>query len=155
MPTLLIAAIVLITLAIVVQAGVLVGMYLLSRRLTGKAEVLMNESRRLMAPFEAITSNLNTAATDLAETGRIAHAEILQVQKMIRETQESIRSQIIDVRGMVLDTVDEARTVVMRPVRQYSAIASAIAEGVRTLFSGRKEETIEAEITIQEERPAA
>src|ERR1051326_8027859 len=100
MQTLLIAAIALITLAIIVQAGVLVSMYLLSRRLTDKAEVLMNESRRLMAPLESITSNLNSVANDLAETGRIAHAEILQVQEMIRETQESIRSQILEVRSM-------------------------------------------------------
>src|SRR5579885_565179 len=140
METLLMIAVVLTTLAILVQAGVLVSMYLLSRRLTDKAEMLMNESRRLIGPLESITSNLKTVANDMAETGRIAHEQILQVQQVLNETQESIRAQIEEVRSIVTNTVLEARAVVMRPVRQYSAIASAIAEGVRTFFKGRGEE---------------
>jgi len=160
METLLVVAVVLTTLAIIVQAGVLVSMYLLSRRLTDKAELLMNESRRLIAPLESITSNLKTVANDMAETGRIAHQEILQIQQMVSETQQSIRTQIEEVRSIVTDTVLEARAVVMRPVRQYSAIASAIAEGVRTFFKGRKEEAAEpeiivGEIIVEEDRPAA
>ena len=45
---------------------------------------------------------------------------------------------------------NEARGTVMRPIRQYSAIASGIAEGIRTFFAGKREET-----TIEEEHPAA
>jgi hypothetical protein len=159
MEVLLTVAVILTTLAIIVQAGVLVSMYLMSRRLSDKAEVLMNESRRLIGPLESITSNLKTVAEDMTETGKLARAQVLHIQSMMNETHESIRSQIADVRETVMDTVNEARTIVMRPVRQYSAIASAIAEGVRTLFSGRKPATAaetEAEIIIvQEERPAA
>jgi Glu-tRNA(Gln) amidotransferase subunit E-like FAD-binding protein len=153
MQTLLIVAVVVIALAIITQAGALVAMYLLSRKITDKVQVLMNETERLMTPLESITSNLKTTSVDLAETGKIAREQILQIQAIVAETRDNIRTQIGEVRGVVRDTVDEARTVVMRPIRQYSAIASAIAEGVRTLFYGGKEEkkepVMEETIVIQ------
>jgi len=158
MEVLLTVAVIVTALAIITQAAVLVSLYLLSRRLSDKAEGLMNEGQRLIAPLDSITKNLKTVADDMAETGKIARAQALQVQNMMNETQESIRTQIADVRDTVMETVHEARTVVMRPVRQYSAIASAIAEGVRTFFSGRKPEPAAAEteiVIVQEERPAA
>src|SRR5438874_1606204 len=139
METLLIIAVLVITLAIVGQACVLLAMYLMSRRLTGKVEVLMDDSRKLMDPLESITNNLNSVSNDLKQTGEIARAQILHIQEIITETRENIRLQIGDVRERVMDTVDEARETVMRPIRQYSAIAQAIAEGIRTFFRGRQE----------------
>jgi virulence-associated protein VagC len=150
MQTLLIVAVVVITLAIIAQAGVLLAMYLLSRRLTGKVEGLMEDSRRLMEPLESITNNLKSVSNDLAQTGEIARAQILHIQELIVETRENIRMQLGEVRERVLDTVDEACETVMRPIRQYSAIAQAIAEGIRTFFRGRRED-----ISTVEERPAA
>ena len=150
METLLIVAVVVITLAIVAQAGVLLAMYLLSRRVTSKVEVLMDDSQRLMAPLESITSNLKAVSNDLAQTGEIARAQILHIQDLVIETRENIRMQLGDVRERVLDTVDEARETVMRPIRQYSAIAQAIAEGIRTFFRGKQEE-----VNTIEQRPAA
>jgi hypothetical protein len=116
MGTLLVVAIILTTLAIVIQAGVLVSMYLLSRRLTNKADLVMNDSRRVIAPFESITADLKTAANTVAETSKTAQA------------------------------------TVMRPLREYSAIALAIAEGARTFFKNRK---TEPEPSIKEKHPAA
>ena len=150
METLLIVAVAVITLAIVAQAGVLLAMYLLSRRVTSKVEVLMDDSQRLMAPLESITSNLKAVSNDLAQTGEIARAQILHIQDLVIETRENIRMQLGDVRERVLDTVDEARETVMRPIRQYSAIAQAIAEGIRTFFRGKQEE-----VNTIEQRPAA
>src|SRR5437870_8599697 len=120
METLLMVAVVLIALAIVAQAGVLIGMYTMSRRLTAKAEALMDDSRRLMAPLESITSNLTSASNDLAETGKIAREQIVECQEFISEARDMIRGQIFEVREMVLDTVDEARDTVMKPIRHYS-----------------------------------
>ena len=157
MQTLLTVAVIVIALAIIVQAGVLVSMYLMSRKLANKADVLMTAGQRLMPPLETITNNLKATSDHLAETGKIAREQVVNAQQFANETQHNIRQQILEVRGMVLDTVDEARTVVMRPVRQYAAIATAIAEGVRTLFSGRKqpEADVEKTIIITEDRPAA
>jgi hypothetical protein len=158
MEVLLTVAVILTVLAIITQAAVLVSLYLLSRRISGKAEVLMNESKRFIAPLDSITNNLKTVSDHLAETGKIAHGQALQVQSMMNETHENIRTQISDVRDTVMDTVHEARSILMRPVREYSAIANAIAQGVRTFFSGRKPEPAKGEseiIIVPEERPAA
>jgi hypothetical protein len=108
METLLIVAVILTTLAIIVQAVVLVSMYLLSRRLTNKADLLMDDSQQ-------ITSNLKSVTNDMVETSR------------------------------------SARTMVLKPVRKFSATARAIAEGLRTLVKERKAETK----TAEKERPAA
>ena len=161
METVLMVAVVVITLAVIAQAGVLLAMYMLSRRLTGKVEVLMNESQKLITPLESITSNLKAVSDDLAETGQIARRQMLQIQNLIGDTREEIRLQFLHVRERVVDTVEEARETVMRPLRQYSAIASAIAEGVRTLFKGTPEQKstteieAELEINIHRDRPAA
>ena len=108
METLLMVAVILTTLAIIVQAGVLISMYLLSRRLTNKADLLMNDS-------QSITNDLKTVAGNMKETGKTA------------------------------------RTMVLRPIREYSAIAMAVAKGLHTLVKQRKTRTD----TIKEDRPAA
>jgi len=156
METLLMVAVVLIALAIVTQAGVLIAMYLMSRRISTKAETLMADTKKLIVPLESITSNLKIISDDLAETGKIARQQVLHVQEIVREAQDSIRGQIFEVRERVLDTVDEARDMVMRPIRQYSAIASGIAAGIRTFFGGRHQ-PVETETTFEQERqyPAA
>jgi hypothetical protein len=154
METLLMVAVVLIALAVIAQAGVLIAMYLMSRRIAGKAEVLMDDSRRLMAPLESITNNLKTVSNDLSETGKIARAQAMHVQEIVTESQQSIREQIAEVRGVVTGTVQEARAIVLRPIRHYSAIAIGIAEGVRT-FCRRKPKATEVVIEEQREFPAA
>src|SRR5437867_6833866 len=154
MQTLLMVAVVLITLAVIVQAGVLIAMYLMSRRLAGKAEMLMDDSRKIMTPLESVTSNLKIVAEDLAEAGKIARAQAVHVQEIVTEAQQSIQGQINEVRNAVRDTVDEARATVMRPIRHYAAIATGIAEGVRTFLFGRQQPR-ETKARAEKEHPAA
>jgi len=166
MDTLLMVAIVLITLAVVAQAGVLIGMYMTSRKLTSRAQTLMDDSRRVMAPMETVTGNLKTVSDDLAHAGKIAREQAVHAQQIVTETHDNIRGQLFEVRERIVDTVDEARDVIMRPIRQYSAIASGIAAGVRTFFAPRRKpgtagtermEVVETEIIIEQDRdfPAA
>jgi len=75
----------------------------------------------------------------------------LHVQAIINETRENMRTQVRDVRVRVLNTVDEARETVMRPIRHYSAIALGFAEGVRAFFSGGRRKPGKT----HEEHPAA
>jgi hypothetical protein len=139
MQTLLIVAVVVIALAVITQAGALLAMYLLSRRVTKKVEVLMAESHKVMTPLESVTSNLKAVTNDLAKTGELAREQVVQIQKMITETHTTIRGHLTDVRERVLDTVDEARQTVMGPVRQYSSVATAVFEAFRTLFRPKRE----------------
>ena len=160
MDTLLMVAVVLIAVAIIVQAGVLVSMYLMSRRVTSNVESLMADTRQLMTPLEAVTSNLKTVSEDLTEVGKTARLQVQRIESLLNEARETLYLQMTDVKDQVTDSIQEARTIVMRPIRQWSAIISGVAEGVRT-FLGRKSEArdeLEVEVAIrQDERqyPAA
>jgi hypothetical protein len=152
METLLIVAIVLIALAVVTQAGVLVAMYLMSRRIGEKAERLMDDSRKFIAPMESITANLKVISDDLAETGKIARNQALHIQEFVSETHQAVHEQIADVRTTVQSTMNEARRFAMRPVREYSAVAMGIMAGLRTFFRRRPKPS---ESPFQAEPPAA
>ena len=152
METLLIVAIILIALAVVTQAGALVAMYLMSRRIGDKAERLMDESQKFMAPMESITTNLKVISEDLAETGKIARNQALHIQELVTDTHQAVHQQIADVRTTVQSTMDEARRVAMRPVREYSAVAMGIMAGLRTFFRRRPKES---ETEFKAEPPAA
>src|SRR5262249_26542525 len=54
MQILLIVAIIVVALGVIAQTGVLIAMYLMSRRISGTAEGLMNDAR---GPMESIISN--------------------------------------------------------------------------------------------------
>jgi hypothetical protein len=151
MNTLLMVAVVLITLAIVVQAGVLVSMYLMSRRVTSNVDSLIAESRKLAAPLESVSSNLKTVSEDLTEVSKAARVQINRMEGLLNEARETLYLQMTDVKDQVVDSFEEARTVVMRPVREWSAIASGIAEGVRTFFRREPEVEEVAELEVEVE----
>jgi len=152
MDTLLMVAVVLIALAIIVQAGVLVGMYLMSRRLTDKVNVLLDDSRTLVGPLQTVTTNLKMATAELAEAGKIARDQAHAIEQTLNETRETIRLEVEDLRDRIVDTVETARTTIMRPVRQWSAVASGVAEGLRCFFRKKSEEPA---AIVKQETPAA
>ena len=152
METLLIVAIILIALGVIAQTAVLIAMYLMSRKISAKAEGLVNDAR---GPLESVISNLKTVSNELAETGKIARAQAEHLQETVVESRQNIRGHIGDVRGVVMDTVTDARRMVLRPLREYSAIGVGIAEGVRTFFFGRKPKEARGETEQKHEHPAA
>ena len=152
MDTLLMVAVVLIALAIVVQAGVLVGMYLMSRRLTDKVNGLVDESRTLIGPLETTTANLKEASEEFVEMGKIGRDQAHRVASTVNETRETIRLEVEDIRDRIVGTVDEARHTLLRPLRQWAAVALGVAEGVRTLFGRTSTEPAD---TVKQETPAA
>jgi hypothetical protein len=78
METLFVVAVVLITLAIIVQAGALVAMYLMSRKLVENVNDLMNDSRRLLMPLESAASNLKAVSEDVVEVEKMARRAVMQ-----------------------------------------------------------------------------
>ena len=152
MQILLIVAIVVVALGVIAQTGVLIAMYLMSRRISGTAEGLMNDAR---GPMESIISNLKTVSNELAETGKITRTQAEHLQDTVTESQLSIRGHIGEVRGVVMDTVADARRLILRPLREYSAIGVGLAEGVRTFFYGRKRKEAQAETEQKRKHPAA
>jgi hypothetical protein len=138
MEILLTVAVVVTALAIIVQAGALAGMYLMSRRLTNEVNSLVQDSRRLMTPLETVANNLKASSDDVVDMSKLTREEIRHLQQVTAETAESLRAEINDVRIRVNETVDEARNTVMSPLREWSAIARGLAEGLRVFFRRRR-----------------
>jgi hypothetical protein len=144
-------AVILIALAVVAQAVVLIAMYLMSQKISGKAETLMNDSQKLMTPLQSVTANLKTASDHLTETASLARQQVVHVQDSVTDLHHTASGHMTDIRDSVMDTVDEAREVVMPAIRHYAAIAAAVSEAWRVFFSKRREsdetvETVETEV---------
>jgi hypothetical protein len=150
MDTLLMVAVVLIALAVVAQAGVLVAMYMMSRRLTGKINGLIDDSRTLVGPLQTVSLNLKSTSDEVAQIGKIARDQAHRIEATIDDTRETIRCEIEQLKGRVHSTVEEAREKTLRPFRTCAALASAVAEGFRT-FRGQPSPAK----TEQREFPAA
>lgn len=155
MQTLLVVAIVITTLAVLVQAGVLLAMYLISRRIANNVDGLVTEAYKLSAPLERIATNFRAASDDVVDIGKSAREELVRMESMVRETQSAVRDEIQELRDRINDTVDDLQQTVMTPVREWSAIATGISTGIRTFFNRSPSKT---EIIIVENRrdtPAA
>jgi ElaB/YqjD/DUF883 family membrane-anchored ribosome-binding protein len=137
METLLTIAIIMTALAVVVQAGVLVAMYLMSRRLANDVNSLIADTRRIITPLENIATNFKTASDDLIDISKTAREELHRVQTMMKDTAESVRGEIADVRSRINETVDDMRSTVIKPFREWAAIAHGLTEGIRTFFRRR------------------
>lgn len=120
MDTVLLVAIVLTTSAIFAQAVVLLGMYMLSRRVADDVNSLIDESRRIMIPLETIASNFRSTSDDLLEIGKTAREDLHRVE------------------GMLKETADDVRDTILSPLHEWSAIAHGVAEGVRVFFWKRR-----------------
>jgi hypothetical protein len=134
MDTLLVVAIIVTALAVIVQAGVLLAMYLMSRKVAERVDGLIVQSQRLAGPLETVTHNLKTASTDLVEIGKIARGQLSQVEVMVADTREALNRLLADSRQQVTAGIDQINSTVMRPVREWSAIATGVTEGIRVFF---------------------
>jgi hypothetical protein len=121
METLLLVAIIITALSSAIQAGVLLAMFLLSRRVAHNVEQLAAEGQRLMVPLERVTANVKSASDDLVQIGHQAN--------------DAVCGEIQELRSRISTTVDEVHRNVMAPIREWSAIANGVSTGIRTFFS--------------------
>src|SRR5579884_1721742 len=135
METLLVVAIIVTAAAIVVQAGVLIAMYLMTRRMVDNVDGLVQEAYKLTAPLERIANNFRVTSEDVVEIGKNARVELIRMENILSETTTLIREEVQDLRDKVNDTVDDLQRTVMRPVREWSAIATGISAGLRSFFN--------------------
>ena len=146
METLLVAAIIVTTVAVVAQAAALIAMYVMSRRVMKNVDGLVNESQKLIVPLKRVTGNLETVSQDLVAMGKDARQEMHHVQTIVSDTQTAVREQIQDLRGRVNNTVDHVENRVKAPFREWSAVTRGISAGIRTFFRGRSaKETLTCE----------
>jgi hypothetical protein len=128
-------------LAVLTQACVLVGIYLMSKRLSNQIERFMAETREMMVPVKAITENLQVASTNIMEIGVSAREQFRRVESMVSETTEVLHAQLgrleevaTDVSGRINNTAEIVQSTVLHPVREVAAVARGFGRGFDFLF---------------------
>jgi len=137
-------------LAVVTQAGVLVAIYMVSKRHSEQMERFMNETREMMAPIKTITENLRTASVNIVEIGIAARDQFRRVEGMVNETSEVLQTQLARLDSATRDVVERVNATaqvlqesVVRPVREVAAIAKGVGRGLEALFLRRQKPTVD------------
>ena len=136
--------------AIITQAGVLVGIYVMSRRLSEQVERFMKDTREMIVPIRSIAENLRTASANIVEIGLSARDQFRRVEAMVTDTGEALHVQIerFDrVSQNIMDRINETAEIVqdsvVRPAREVAAVAKGLTRGFGAFFFGRGRSTVD------------
>jgi chromatin segregation and condensation protein Rec8/ScpA/Scc1 (kleisin family) len=136
--------------AVITQAGVLIAIYINSKRLSDQLERFMKETREVMVPIKSITENLRVASGNLVEIGMAARDQFRRVESMVTETGEALHLQIDrldqagrDVVTRINETAQVVQDSVIKPFREVSAIAKGITRGFEAFLFKRNRSTVD------------
>ena len=136
--------------AVMTQAGVLVAIYMVSKRHAEQMERFMNETRELMVPIRSITENLRVASANIVEIGQVAREQFRRVEGMVTDTHEVLQAQLVRLDSATREIVDRVsgtaqvlQDSVFKPVREVAAIARGVGRGLEALFGRRQRNTVD------------
>jgi hypothetical protein len=148
--TLLTLFVALTAVAVMTQAVVLVGIYLMSKRLSEQVERFMQETRETMGPVKTIAENLRTASANIVEIGQSAREQFRRVEGMVTDTGDVLQAQLLRLDAATRDVVERINTTtqilqdsVVRPVREVAALAKGLGRGIESLFFRRQKSTVD------------
>jgi hypothetical protein len=137
-------------LAVITQAGVLVGIYIMSKRLSEQIERFMKETREMISPMKSITENLRSASANLVEIGLSAREQFRRVEAMVTDTGEALHIQLDrfdrvsqNVVERINETAEIVQDSVVRPVREIAALAKGLTRGFETFLFRRGRSTVD------------
>jgi methyl-accepting chemotaxis protein len=138
--------------AVFLQAGVLLAMYLAMRESSQRMESLASEVKTKFLPtveqaqqlFNELRPNLAVIAENLTESTTIMKAQVERVDATVTDVVDRARLQIIradELLSRTLDRVEQTSDIVHKtvisPVRQFSGLVQGITVGLEFLFGGR------------------
>jgi hypothetical protein len=139
--------------AVVIQAGILVAMYLAVRQSAERLEALATEVRTKVLPAAEIAHSmllefrphLQTLVTNVSESSILVRAQIERLDATVNDAIDRTRLQVIradELLNRTLDrvesTTDMVHKTVVSPVRQLSGLVQGIASGLEFLIGGRR-----------------
>lgn len=150
---LLIAFIAVTAAAVVVQAGILIGMYLATRRTSARVEALATEVKEKVLPtvdlvkstLTDIRPKIETLVTNVTESSATVRSQMQRLDATMNDIIDRARLQVIradELVGRTLDRVEETTDIVHKtvvsPVRHVSGMIQGITAGVDFFFSGKR-----------------
>ncbi len=141
------------SIAVVIQAGILVALYVSVKKSSDKALALAEQMNAKAMPaienaqailedakpkIQTITSNLVDVTTNLKE--QVERADLTVADLLDRTRLQIIRADEMVSRAMdkVEETTELVQHSVISPVRQVSAIVQGVTAGFNALFGGRR-----------------
>jgi ElaB/YqjD/DUF883 family membrane-anchored ribosome-binding protein len=140
------------TFAVVVQAGILIGLYLAVRKSTARMEALATEVTSKAVPaMETVQSllvelrpKIDVLATNVAESSNLVRNQLSRIDATLTDALDRTRLQVIradELLNRTLDKVEETsefvHKTVVSPLRQVNGLMAAISTGVE-VFLGQK-----------------
>jgi hypothetical protein len=140
------------TFAVVVQAGILVGLYLTVRKSTERMEALATEVKsRVLPTVETVQSllvelrpKIDVISVNVAESSNLIRNQIGRLDATLTDALDRTRLQVIradELLNRTMDRVEETSEVVhktvLSPLRQVNGLMAAISTGV-DVFLGQK-----------------
>jgi methyl-accepting chemotaxis protein len=146
-------ALVLVSIAVLMQAGAMVGIWLAIRKIPGQIESVRSDVKERIDPLsqsalEIINNSrepLRTITANVAEISRILRDRTSNADEVAAELLEKSRAQIVRVDQMVSDLVEKVETTadtvqkgVLGPIQEVSAVVKGVRSGLEFLFSRRR-----------------
>jgi hypothetical protein len=140
------------TFAIIVQAGILVGLYLAVRKSTAKMEALASQLTSKALPTMDTVQNLlvdlrpkiDVMSTNFQESSSLVRNQLARIDATLTDTLDRTRLQVIradELLNRTMDRVEETSEVVHKtvisPLRQVNGLMAALSTGVE-VFLGQK-----------------
>jgi signal transduction histidine kinase len=139
--------------AVVIQAGILVAMYVAVRQATARTEALASEVRTKVLPTvemaQSMLADLRPKVENIVDnfndSSAILHGQVERLDATMSDLLDRARLQVIRADELVsrtLDRVEETGDLVQKtvvsPVRQVSGILQGITAGLEFFFAGRR-----------------
>jgi hypothetical protein len=140
------------TVAVVVQAGILVALYRAVRKSTAKMEALATEvTSKTLPTVETVQSllvelrpKIETIGVNAAESSNLVRNQLARIDATLTDALDRTRLQVIradELLNRTMDKVEETSEVVHKtvisPLRQVNGLMAAISTGVE-VFLGQK-----------------
>jgi len=145
MENLLTVFIVVTSVAVVIQAGILVGMYVAMRKTSAKVEALADEVKNKVLPAAELAHSMitelrpkiETVVDNVSVSTTVMRTQLERIDATLTDIVDRTRLQVIRADEFATDTIDkleETREVVTRtvvsPVRYLSGIAHGVGAGL-------------------------
>jgi len=139
--------------AVVVQAGILVALYVAVRKTTARMEALATEvTAKTLPTLETAQSMLielrpkiETLASNAAESTTILRVQLGRLDATLSDILDRTRLQVIRADELlnrtmdkVEDTTEIVHKTVVSPLRHVSGLVNAISTGVETFFGQKR-----------------
>jgi hypothetical protein len=141
------------TLAVVVQAGILVGLYFAVRKSTARMEALATDVTSKVLPtveteqsmLEELRPKIEVISTNFAESSDLLRNQLGRFDVAVTDAIDRARLQVIradELLNRTMDKVEETSEVVHKtvisPLRQVNGLMTAISTGVEVLLGHKR-----------------